>query len=285
MPGTISRSGRTSTTEVQNPPTHRNTSPEISPCRVTALSRDTICSSVLYSRPSSTVTTSVLSGGISSTLPPPATTSSTHYHAVVCNSATCLGDRVITTPSPTRQETSRSQQHNQAPREHSPSSSSQPVSREELHSAFADAYHNIQDMLTKLYTQRQGEIAMPLDAQHTYEAPRRNTTNRPSCQCGSPSSRERSPTPPSSPENFITTRLHQEKMLQNLIRASEVKFDGRDSQDYAPWKRALLKEIESLNLTANQELSLLEARTEDEANMVIKELRPLRNELGPDIAL
>ena len=74
-------------------------------------------------------------------------------------------------------------------------------------------------------------------------------------------------------------------MLQNLIRASEVKFDGSDSRDYAPWKRALLQEIESLNLTANQELSLLEARTEDEANMVIRELRPLRNELGPDIAL
>ena len=43
--------------------------------------------------------------------------------------------------------------------------------------------------------------------------------------------------------------------------------------------------MESLNLTSNQELSLLEARTEDEAKMVIKELRPLRNELGPDIAL
>ena len=73
-------------------------------------------------------------------------------------------------------------------------------------------------------------------------------------------------------------------MLQNLIRASEVKFDGRDSQDYAPWKRALQKEIENLNLSSNQELSLLDARTEDEANMVIRELRPLRNELGPDIA-
>ena len=74
-------------------------------------------------------------------------------------------------------------------------------------------------------------------------------------------------------------------MLQNLIRAPEVKFDGKDSQDYAPWKRALQHEIESLNLTPSQELSLLEARTEDEANIVIKELRPLRNELGPDITL
>merc|ERR1712240_89824 len=133
-------------------------------------------------------------------------------------------------------------------------------------------------------THTKEEMAMPQDAQHTYNKPRRNK-NRPPCQCNSPSSRERSPTPPSSPENSITTRLHQEKMLQNLIRASEVKFDGRDPQDYAPWKRALLREIESLNLTPNQELCLLEARTEDEANMVIKELRPLRNELGPDTAL
>merc|ERR1712240_707977 len=133
-------------------------------------------------------------------------------------------------------------------------------------------------------THTKEEMAMPQDAQHTYNKPRRNK-NRPPCQCNSPSSRERSPTPPSSPENSITTRLHQEKMLQNLIRASEVKFDGKDPQDYPPWKRALLKETESLNLTSNQELCLLEARTEDEANMVIKELRPLRNELGPDIAL
>ena len=43
--------------------------------------------------------------------------------------------------------------------------------------------------------------------------------------------------------------------------------------------------MESLNLTANQELSLLEARTEDEARLVITELRPLRNELGSDVAL
>ena len=74
-------------------------------------------------------------------------------------------------------------------------------------------------------------------------------------------------------------------MLQNLIRAPEVKFDGKDSQDYAPWKRALQHEIESLNLTPSQELSLLEAHTENEANIVVKELRPLRNELGPDITL
>ena len=287
-----------SSTAVEEP-THHKTSPETSPCRVTALTRDTVCSSTINSHPSNTVTTRVLSGGISSILPPSATTSSTHYHTVVCNSATCLGDRVITTPgsmlqdatpnvislSPPHPTASSPQQPNQAPREHTQPPSANLLSREELDSAMASIFHNMQDMLTNFYTQIKEERAMPLNAQHTNHTPRRNETNRPPCQCGSSSPRERSPTPPSSPRNFITTRLHQEKMLQNLLKASEVKFDGKDSQDYAPWKRALQKEIESLNLTPNQELSLLEARTEDEANMVIKELRPLRNELGPDIAL
>ena len=232
-----------------------------------------MCSSTIYSRPSNTVTTSVLSGGISSTLPPPTTTSSTHYHAVVCNSATCLGDRVITTPCPTPQgvtsdvfkllppqETSCPQQVNPVPREHSPPSA-QTVSREELHSTIANVSLNMQNMLTKFHNQIKEETATSFLTQHTYNTPRRNRTRRPSCQSCSPQ-REQSPTPSVAPENSITTRLHQEKMLQNLIKASEVKFDGKDSQDYAPWKRALQKEMESLNLTSNQELSLLEARTE-----------------------
>ena len=100
MPGVSSLSGMTSVTEARNPPTHHDTSSRI---RVTALLRDTVCSSTINSRPCNTVTTNVLSGGIPSTLPPPTISSSTHYHAVVCNSATCLGDRVITTPCPTPQ--------------------------------------------------------------------------------------------------------------------------------------------------------------------------------------
>ena len=336
MPGATSCSGMTSVTEVQNPPTHHNTLSETSPFRVPALSRDTVCSSTTNSCPSTTATTNILTGGISSTLPPPATTSSFHYHAVVCSSATCLGDRVITTPGPILQHATqntislsplskkllplvqtavrpqqchqvprepiqppfahlasreepntapRPQQRHQEPREHTQPPVAHLVSREELNLAIANALQNVEEMLRNLRAPIKEETATPQDAQHNYGTPRRNTTYRPSCQCGSPSSRERSPTPPSSPESFITTRLNQEKMLQNLIRASEVKFNGRDSQDYAPWKRALLKEIESLDLTANQELSLLEARTEDEANIVVKELRPLRNELGPEIAL
>ena len=163
MPGISSRSGMASVTEARNPATHHDTSSSV---RVTASLRDTVCSSTINSRPCNTVTTNVLSGGIPSTFPPPKISSSTHYHAVVCNSATCLGDRVITTPfltpqgatphvlnlSPPHQATSRPQQINQAPREHTPPSSAQLVSREELHSAIANMSHNMQDMLTKLHT-------------------------------------------------------------------------------------------------------------------------------------
>merc|ERR1711873_311390 len=96
-----------------------------------ALSRDTVCSCTINSRPSTTATTNILTRGISSILPPPATTSSIHYHAVVCSSSTCLGDRVITTPgsflqdatqnaiglSPPHQRASRPHQYHQEPRE------------------------------------------------------------------------------------------------------------------------------------------------------------------------
>ena len=84
----------------QTTSTHQNTSPGIWSTN-TVLLQDTVCPSLTNSRPSNTVTTDVLSGGISSTLTPPKISSSTHYHAVVCNSATCLGDRVITTPHST----------------------------------------------------------------------------------------------------------------------------------------------------------------------------------------
>ena len=188
-------------------------------------------------------------------------------------------------PLPPHQAASRSQQLNQVPREYPHPPSAQLVSREELNSALASMFHQMQNMLTTFHTQIKEEITMPSSAQHTNNTSRQNRTSQPSCQCGSSPLRDQSPTPPTAPENLITARLHQKKMLQNLIKAPEVKSEGKDSQDYAPWKRALQKEIESLNLTSNQELSLLEARTEDEANMVIKELRPLRNELGTDIAL
>ena len=202
--------------------THQTASPGVSPCRVTALLQDTVCPSVINSRPSNTVTTNVLSGGISSTLCPSDINSTTHYHAVVCNSATCLGDRVITTPcltpqgvtphasipSPIHQTASSPQQRNQAPREHPHPPSAQLVSREELNVVIANMFCNIRDMLTSFHTPIKEEIAMPSDAQHTNNTSRHNRTSRSSCQCGSLPTREQSPTLTVAPENSITTRLH-----------------------------------------------------------------------------
>ena len=296
-------------------PINQNTSPGIWN-NSTVLLQNTVCSSISNSCPSNTNTTNVLSGGISSNIMPLRASSSPHYHTVVCNSATCMVDRMITSscstskgqipyvvkPSPSHL-TMSPQQHNQVPREYVHPPSARLVSQEELNSAITNMFQNMQDMFTRFHAQTREEIAMlrstelrhqpdlrhpPTllqDAQHTNYSLGGNRASRPLCRSGSPSPREQSPTLSNVPENLITTRLHQEKMLQNLIKASEAKFDGKDSQEYAPWKRALQKDMESLNLTSNQELSLLEARTEDEAKMVIKELRPLRNELGPDIAL
>ena len=155
-----------------------------------------------------------------STLSPPEINSSNHYHAIVCNSSTCLGDRVITTPcltpqgvtphafnpSPPHQTTSSPQEIHQAPREHAPPSG-QLVSREELHSALASMLHNIQNMLTVFHSQNQEETATPPNAKQTTNTSRHNITDRSSCQCGSLPAKEQSPAPSVVPENSITTRL------------------------------------------------------------------------------
>ena len=179
----------------------------------------------------------------------------------------------------------------QPSREHNPLTFAQPVSREELTSIMTDMFQNMQEMFKTFQNQTRKEIAMlrSTDLKHQANAQipasNLNRASRRSSRSGSPLEREPSPTLSNTPENLITTRLHQEKMLQNLVKAQALKFNGKDSLEYAPWKRALKKEMESLHLTANQELSLLEARTEDEARLVITELRPLRNELGSEIAL
>ena len=84
-------------------PTNQNTSPGIW-SNNTALLQNTACSSISNSCPTNTNTTNVLSGGISSTITPPKNNSSPHYHAVVCNSTTCMVDRMITSSCSTYNE-------------------------------------------------------------------------------------------------------------------------------------------------------------------------------------
>ena len=68
-------------------------------------------------------------------------------------------------------------------------------------------------------------------------------------------------------------RLHQEKAFSKLLHSAATKFNGVEPLEYAPWKRAFILEIENLQLTATQELKLLEARTDLEPNEIIKELK------------
>merc|ERR1712074_477801 len=93
-------------------------------------------------------------------------------------------------------------------------------------------------------------------------------------------------TPPlHTPEQQITTRLHQEKAFKNLLNATSTKFSGKDVLEYAPWKKALTVEKKNIQLNATQELQLLEARTEVEPNQLIRDHRILEFGFSPEIAL
>ena len=84
---------------IETTPTNQNTPPGIW-SNDTVLLQNIVCSSISNSCPSNTHTTNVLSGGISSTITPPKNNLSPHYHAVVCNSATCMLDNMITSSCP-----------------------------------------------------------------------------------------------------------------------------------------------------------------------------------------
>ena len=58
-------------------------------------------------------------------------------------------------------------------------------------------------------------------------------------------------------------------------------------EEFSVWLRgrAFILEIENFQLTATQELKLLEARTDLEPNEIMKELKCTHIEIGPDLAL
>merc|ERR1711989_198085 len=66
---------------------------------------------------------------------------------------------------------------------------------------------------------------------------------------------------------------------------SSLKFDGKESLECLPWKRSLEIETEYLQLTATQWLQLLDARTEEEPNAILKRLRIVQIESDPEDAL
>ena len=88
-----------------------------------------------------------------------------------------------------------------------------------------------------------------------------------------------------SSQDPIATRLRQEKAFKQLINSTTTKFNGKDVLEYAPWNAALAIETENLQLTSTQFLKLLEVRTELEPNQIIRDLRYVQIEMGPDSAL
>ena len=80
-------------------------------------------------------------------------------------------------------------------------------------------------------------------------------------------------------------RLSVGKAFRSILNVPSLKFDGKESLEYLPWKRSLEMETEDLKLTATQWLQLLDARTEREPNAILKRLRIVQIESDPKNAL
>ena len=94
-----------------------------------------------------------------------------------------------------------------------------------------------------------------------------------------------SPVSTPSQEQHASIRLQQDKAFQSLIKLTTSKFNGKDVLEYAPWKKSLNHEIENLNLTPTQKIKLIEARTELAPHQIVKDLRCIEIEMGPELSL
>merc|ERR1712074_445480 len=156
--------------------------------------------------------------------------------------------------------------------------------REEMrreNQSLTDGLAQMWDMITQSIT-RQNNLTTTLPTSHNQ--PPNNPQN---IQPRNNSQTIQPPTTPPlhTPEQQITTRLHQEKAFKNLLNATSTKFSGKDVLEYAPWKKALTAEKENIQLNATQELQLLETRTEAEPNQLIRDHPILQFGLSPEIAL
>ena len=86
-------------------------------------------------------------------------------------------------------------------------------------------------------------------------------------------------------DNQISTRLQQGKAFKQALNDSSHKFNGIDAAEYAAWKKDLQSEIADLLLTANQELQILESRTDLEPLQIIKNVRYVKNDISAEFAL
>ena len=82
--------------------------------------------------------------------------------------------------------------------------------------------------------------------------------------------------------NSLKKMLHP---IKQVLSAASSKFDGKDALEYAPWKKALTTEIADLQLNATQQLQLLEVRTDLDPQKIVKNIRYVKSDIGPERAL
>ena len=264
-----------------------------------------------------------LTNVLSHLTPPTSSAASPHIHAVVCNSQTCTRNSIINTshhmghsqPTSNNQPNVPQSTQNLFDRDTSPL-----ASREELIPQNSNQparedddpqiINMLQQMSQTLITLRSDNRCLKEDIAclwdrvlHTPQSPKethhhRNPPSPPHNYIPNPPIQNNRPSdlPMISPvreinqsfgssQDPIATRLRQEKAFKQLINTTTTKFNGKDVLEYAPWKTALSIETENLHLTSTQFLKLLEARTELEPNQIIKDLRYVQIEMGPDSAL
>ena len=88
------------------------------------------------------------------------------------------------------------------------------------------------------------------------------------------------------PNGFqVQIRRQQGKAFKQALNDSSQKFNKIDAAEYTDWKKDLQSEIQDLVLTANQELQILESRTDLEPLQIIKNVRYLKNYISAKFAL
>ena len=80
-------------------------------------------------------------------------------------------------------------------------------------------------------------------------------------------------------------RMKQNKAFRQILGAAATKYTGENKMEYKPWKEALERETQGLQLDAYQKLDLLKARTAGEAHDAIQPSLLVQQESSPDRAL
>ena len=101
-----------------------------------------------------------------------------------------------------------------------------------------------------------------------------------------------SQSPHTSPRGFAsassydaTDPIRISKAFGRIMASPAKKFDGKEAQEYKPWKDALHREVAGVELTPSQWMDLVEKRTSGDAYAVVQHTRVIYLETDPTFAL